>query len=470
MSSAEGSAESVGLAFDRAGARRWAKQKIRELTSVLADAKRVERKARKQANKARVRHRRARTTARLSELSVQDLARGSRLRFKLLIDNGIRTAQDVLDGGYHHLLRIDGVADSSARQWMQLATKAAQLQSADLQPPVGLENWGRADFDLVRALQTLASAGSLLGLPHVATVQQLLAALRLFVQATSWLRWLFSSEDKKTDIRSGYPRIRSDVEAAHTGGAFDEMLHAVAEADRMLDTTASDTEVAQGWLNSSAELTALLENLIAEDGAREERALIDARLFSDALSTELAERISQAHLDTRLVSKTLRPYQIFGAKFAVVVGRGLLGDDMGLGKTVQALAAIAHVIGTGGERHHIVICPAALIDNWLREIQETTPSLKGWAFRDRDQGRQAALQVWRAKGGILLTSYDQSEHLVSADLPSLGFVIVDEAHYVKSPKAKRTAWTTQLLNRADRALLMGGTMLENKTEELILPR
>ncbi|MGH4008378.1 MAG: hypothetical protein ACRDTH_09550 [Pseudonocardiaceae bacterium] len=75
------------------------------------------------------------------------------------------------------------------------------------------------------------------------------------MRATSWLRWLFSSEDKKTDIRSGYPRIRSDVEAAHTGGAFDEMLRAVAEADRMVDTTASDTEVAQGWLNSSAELS-----------------------------------------------------------------------------------------------------------------------------------------------------------------------------------------------------------------------
>lgn len=84
MSSAEGSAESVGLAFNRAGARRWAKQKIRELKSVLADAKRVERKARKRANKARVQHRRARTAACLSELLVQDLARGSRRRSNFL--------------------------------------------------------------------------------------------------------------------------------------------------------------------------------------------------------------------------------------------------------------------------------------------------------------------------------------------------------------------------------------------------
>jgi SNF2 family DNA or RNA helicase len=107
----------------------------------------------------------------------------------------------------------------------------------------------------------------------------------------------------------------------------------------------------------------------------------------------------------KLVNRKLRPYQIYGAKFAVIAGRGLLGDDMGLGKAVQALAAIAHVVSTEGHRHHIVICPAALIDHWLREITVTTPTLMGWAFRERDDGRQAALDSWRTKGGILLTSY-----------------------------------------------------------------
>jgi len=62
-----------------------------------------------------------------------------------------------------------------------------------------------------------------------------------------------------------------------------------------------------------------------------------------------------------------------------------------LGKTAQALAAIAHVVSADSDQHHIVICPATLIDNWLREINETIPILVGWAFRDRDHGRQAAL-------------------------------------------------------------------------------
>ncbi|MGH9875649.1 MAG: DEAD/DEAH box helicase [Pyrinomonadaceae bacterium] len=351
---------------------------------------------------------------------------------------------------------------------MDLAKNADRVQSVDLQPPPELENWIKADFDLVRALQTLALVGSLIGFPHVAALQQLLSALRLFRRATTWLRWLLSGENKKSGIRSRYPRIRSDVEAARAGGAFGDLLRAVAEASRVLGATAPDVEVEDGWLNSSADLTALLENLTASGGTKEEKTLIERRLLSDALSAELAEKISQVDLDVRLVDRELRPYQMYGAKFAVVIGRGLLGDDMGLGKTVQALAAIAHVISTGGEEHHIVICPAALIDNWLREIKETTPTLAHWAFRERDHGRQAALDGWCAKGGILLTSYEQSEHLIDADLPSIGFVIVDEAHYVKNATAKRTGWTRQLLKRADKALLMGGTMLKNRTEELIL--
>jgi hypothetical protein len=399
---------------------------------------------------------------------VHDLARGSRLKPKILVNNGVRTARNVLNLDYRGLMGIDGIAASSATQWIQLANEARRVQSVDLQPPSELDDWTKADFDLVRALQALASVNSLIGSPHVAALQQLLSALRLFARATTRLRWLLSSENKKSDIRSRYPRIRFQAEAARAGDAFKDVLRAVAEAGRLTSTTVPDAEVIDGWLDSSADLIALLENLTASKGKKEERTLIERRFLSDSLSAELAERINQAHLDRRLVDRELRPYQVYGAKFAVVVNRGLLGDDMGLGKTVQALAAIAHVISTGGERHHIVVCPAALIDNWLREMQETTPTLEGWAFRDRDYGRQAALDSWRAKGGVLLTSYDQSEYLVDADLPSIGFAVVDEAHYVKNATAKRTKWVRELLKRADGALLMGGTMLENRAEELIL--
>ena len=42
-------------------------------------------------------------------------------------------------------------------------------------------------------------------------------------------------------------------------------------------------------------------------------------------------------------SLRLRGYQSFGARFALVQRRVILGDEMGLGKTVQAIAAMAHL-------------------------------------------------------------------------------------------------------------------------------
>jgi len=166
-----------------------------------------------------------------------------------------------------------------------------------------------------------------------------------------------------------------------------------------------------------------------------------------------------------LVARNLRVYQDVGARFALAVRRGLLGDDMGLGKTIQALAAIAHSIVREQKNHHVVICPAALVDNWFREITETIPKVRGSIYRGIS--RPTAINIWRADGGILLTSYEQAEHLLKETLPQMGFVIVDEAHYVKGPSTKRTRMTTQLVERADRALLMSGTLLENRAEELI---
>jgi hypothetical protein len=262
MSSAGGSADSAEQGFDRRAAHRWAKRQFRELKALLSEVEHVQSEARRQAKDARTRHRLSRTHARLSGLSVQDLARGSGLRLKILLTNSVRTAQDVLDHGYDGLTKIDGIA-GSAVQWIELARKANQVQSVDLQLAPDAENWIRADFDLVRALQTLALVGSLIGLPHVAALRQLLAAPQLLMRATTWLRWLFSSGNKKGDIRSRYLSIRSDVEAAHAGGAFEDVVGAVADAHRALDAiTAPDAQVLEGWLNSSAELTALLEDLI----------------------------------------------------------------------------------------------------------------------------------------------------------------------------------------------------------------
>ena len=63
------------------------------------------------------------------------------------------------------------------------------------------------------------------------------------------------------------------------------------------------------------------------------------------LPQEIAKQIRAYPLDLSLVTASLRGYQAFGAKFALVQERVIIGDEMGLGKTVQALAAMAHLAG-----------------------------------------------------------------------------------------------------------------------------
>ena len=161
----------------------------------------------------------------------------------------------------------------------------------------------------------------------------------------------------------------------------------------------------------------------------------------------------------------LRPYQKFGAKFAIAVRRGLLGDDMGLGKTIEALAAIAHVTVTEGEQHHVVVCPASLIDTWLTEIRRALEGIPGWRFHG--EFRETHLNDWRQAGGILVTSFQQAEHLLAVDRPAVGFAVVDEAHLVKNPAAQRTRIVKALTKEAKRVLLMTGTPIENRTSEFI---
>lgn len=54
-------------------------------------------------------------------------------------------------------------------------------------------------------------------------------------------------------------------------------------------------------------------------------------------------------LDTSLLTAALRGHQSFGARFALVQGKVVIGDEMGLGKTVEALAVLTHLAAVGSQ-------------------------------------------------------------------------------------------------------------------------
>lgn len=183
------------------------------------------------------------------------------------------------------------------------------------------------------------------------------------------------------------------------------------------------------------------------------------------LPAEVVEAIRNQTLLTDNLNASLRGYQSFGARFALVQNKVIIGDEMGLGKTVEALAVLAHLRSTGSH-HFLVICPAAVVTNWMREIGSKS---KLRPHRVHGQYRDWAASTWERDGGVAVTTYETLSWL-RGKLPrvaraDLECVIVDEAHYIKNPAAQRSRLTGWLLHNAKRSVLLTGTPLENRVEE-----
>ena len=148
----------------------------------------------------------------------------------------------------------------------------------------------------------------------------------------------------------------------------------------------------------------------------------------------------------QLSKLTLYPYQEEGVEWLVENPRAnlYLADEMGLGKTVQAIVAAQRL---GAERI-LVICPAAGIGNWRREWLE-------WSD---------------GTGRLRVTSYDRLvRHYRKIRKAGWDLVILDEAHYAKTPSAKRTRRALTIASEASQAWLLSGTPMPNHTGELWAP-
>lgn len=140
----------------------------------------------------------------------------------------------------------------------------------------------------------------------------------------------------------------------------------------------------------------------------------------------------------------LYPYQLEGAVFLAERPRAFLADEQGLGKTVQAV----HAADLAGASRVHVVGPAAARPVWRREIPR-------WSYT----GFEALVQ-----------SYDELVRSGSARAEAARFnadtLILDEAHYLKSPDAQRTEWAYSGANlRRPRVWALSGTPMPNHAGE-----
>jgi superfamily II DNA or RNA helicase len=196
---------------------------------------------------------------------------------------------------------------------------------------------------------------------------------------------------------------------------------------------------------------------------------VAGRLDADRRVLKLEQLFPRGAADPKLLALLkvpLYPYQAEGTLFAVRVGRAVIGDDMGLGKTIQAIAATEILARHLGVTKVLVVCPTSLKYQWQREITRFTGRQGENAARVISGGRAQRQKEYILNDFCKITNYEKLQpdlDLIAAWAPEL--VIVDEAQRVKN-------WNTiaaRALKRVDSsyAIVLTGTPLENKLEELI---
>ena len=136
--------------------------------------------------------------------------------------------------------------------------------------------------------------------------------------------------------------------------------------------------------------------------------------------------------------------------------RFILADDMGLGKTTSTIIAALET----GAKKVLIICPATLKVNWMREIQNYTDRSVFIA-----EGKQ-----YSTEHDFVIVNYDilknfhdnkdKENSLINQS--NFDLIILDEAHYVQNAQAQRTKLVNNICKKIDKLWLLTGTPMTSR--------
>lgn len=203
------------------------------------------------------------------------------------------------------------------------------------------------------------------------------------------------------------------------------------------------------------------------------------RFYQDAIDyilelreRKFRERLVKNYTDQRLdqlLTVSLYPYQKEGIRFAFERGRTIIADEMGLGKTIQAIGTAEMLRREGLAEQVLIICPTSLKYQWQREIERFTKDtnhspekpmtlvIEGNPLKRKEQ--------YASDVPYKIVSYN----CMSNDVKMWGslqteVLIMDEVQRLKNWKTQISMAARKV--RSDYAVVLSGTPLENKLEEL----
>ena len=164
------------------------------------------------------------------------------------------------------------------------------------------------------------------------------------------------------------------------------------------------------------------------------------------------------------VPATLHEYQWDGIAFLYRSSCALLADEMGLGKTVQTAVALALLLhGHNTVNRALIVAPASLTINWMKELAAWTPSITVRHVAGDARAREA---YYLLPIPVLVASYEQIRFDALDRVPANAFdlVVLDEAQRIKNPDVA-TSFACRLLPRT-RAWALSATPLENDERDI----
>ncbi|KAI5465705.1 SNF2 family DNA-dependent ATPase domain-containing protein [Mariannaea sp. PMI_226] len=180
------------------------------------------------------------------------------------------------------------------------------------------------------------------------------------------------------------------------------------------------------------------------------------------------------------IKAELRSYQQDGVNWLNFLNKyhlhGILCDDMGLGKTLQTICIVASDHHQRAEEYaktespdvrklpSLIVCPPTLSGHWQQEIKTYAPFLSVTAYVGPPSERKA-IKERLGQTDIVITSYDVCRNDSDIlDKHNWNYVVLDEGHLIKNPKAKITQAVKRLAS--NHRLILTGTPIQNNVLEL----
>lgn len=175
-----------------------------------------------------------------------------------------------------------------------------------------------------------------------------------------------------------------------------------------------------------------------------------------------------------------RSYQIEGALIIAQTGKALIFDEPGTGKTVTTILGLVerHAVGDKAVFPAVVVAPNAVVDSWVRHVEDWAPQLRAVAWR----GSPAQRRKLAGTADVYVTTYGIASRDAGSSLgsrpskaareasPLLALdpatVVADECHKLKHQATEQSRAVRRLAEKADNFVGLSGTPITHNPGDL----